>query len=75
MADLQGTMQDMIDDGVDVGSGQRPQPINTNNKLIQLISTPYNANVGLANYSPAGNVGKIMDFASQSQLLMQLVAE
>jgi len=70
MADLQGTMQDMIDDGVDVGSGQRPQPINAGQQTQQAqqavapAQNPTNANVGLANYTNTGNVGRIMDFSS-----------
>ena len=67
MADLQGTMQDMIDDGVDVGSGQRPQPINAGQQTQQAVTpvqSPTNANVGLANYTNAGNVGRVMDFSN-----------
>ncbi len=61
MSDLQATMQDMIDDGVDVGSGQRPQPINQAQQAQQAQAAPAAAaNVGLANYSPMGNVGKVM---------------
>jgi len=64
MSDLQATMQDMIDDGVDVGSGQRPQPINQAQQPMQQPmqqAVPQTAaNVGLANYSPMGNVGKVM---------------
>ncbi len=63
MADLQGVMQDMIDDGVDVGSGQRPQPINQGQQTQQAAS-PANAQVGLANYAPTGGVGKIMELNS-----------
>lgn len=60
MSDLQATMQDMIDDGVDVGSGQRPQPINQGQQQMQQAVPAAAANVGLANYSPMGNVGKVM---------------
>jgi hypothetical protein len=35
MADLQSTMQDMIDDGVDVGAGQRA-PLNQNQQAQSL---------------------------------------
>ena len=64
MAELQSTMQDMIDDGVDVGSGQRPQQINQPQNMQQgqaPQASPMNANVGLANYAPTESVGKIMD--------------
>jgi hypothetical protein len=60
MADLQGTMQDMIDDGVDVGSGQRPQPINQQQVQSQAPVQPASSQVGFANYVPGGNVGKVM---------------
>ena len=62
MADLQSVMQDMIDDGVDVGSGQRPQAINQGQ--TQQALAPANAQVGLANYAPTGGVGKIMELNS-----------
>lgn len=65
MADLQSVMQDMIDDGVDVGSGQRPQPINQGQ--TQQATAPVNTQVGLANYAPAGGVGKIMELNSPTQ--------
>lgn len=64
MAELQSTMQDMIDDGVDVGSGQRPQQINQPQTMQQgqaPQASPMNANIGLANYAPTESVGKIMD--------------
>lgn len=64
MAELQSTMQDMIDDGVDVGSGQRPQQINQPQNMQQgqaPQASPMNANVGLANYAPTDSVGKVMD--------------
>jgi hypothetical protein len=64
MAELQSTMQDMIDDGVDVGSGQRPQQINQPQNMQQgqaPQASPMNANVGLANYAPTESVGKVMD--------------
>lgn len=69
MADLQSTMQDMIDDGIDVGSGQRPQPINQPQSMpqgaqanpAQQMASPQ---VGLANYSPTDSVGKIMDMTN-----------
>ena len=62
MADLQSTMQDMIDDGVDVGAGQN-QPMNQGQlqQQQQQQSNPLNANVGLADYSPAGNVGRTIE--------------
>ena len=66
MADLQGTMQDMIDDGVDVGSGQRPQPINAGQQVAQQASP--SPQVGLASYNSAGNVGKIMELTGQNNL-------
>jgi hypothetical protein len=64
MAELQSTMQDMIDDGIDVGSGQRPQQINQPQNMQQgqaPQASPMNANIGLANYAPTESVGKIMD--------------
>jgi len=70
MAELQSTMQDMIDDGVDVGSGQRPQPINQPQNMPQntqanpaqpMAASPQ---IGLANYSPTESVGKIMDMTN-----------
>jgi hypothetical protein len=64
MAELQSTMQDMIDDGVDVGSGQRPQQINQPQNMQQgqaPQASPMNANIGLANYAPTESVGKVMD--------------
>lgn len=61
MAELQSTMQDMIDDGVDVGAGQN-QPMNQAQlQQQQQQSNPMNANVGLADYSPAGNVGRMIE--------------
>ena len=68
MAVLQSVMQDMIDDGVDVGSGQRPQPINQGQApQAQQASAPVNTQVGLANYAPTGGVGKIMELNSPTQ--------
>ena len=62
MADLQSTMQDMIDDGVDVGSGQRPQAINNPQQAInQNIATP---NVAPTNYSQDGVVGRTMGMSN-----------
>ena len=64
MAELQSTMQDMIDDGIDVGSGQRPQQINQPQPMQQAQApqaSPMNANIGLANYAPTESVGKVMD--------------
>jgi ssDNA-binding Zn-finger/Zn-ribbon topoisomerase 1 len=58
----------MIDDGVDVGSGQRPQQINQPQNMQQgqaPQASPMNANIGLANYSPTESVGKVMDFTLQ----------
>jgi translation initiation factor 1 (eIF-1/SUI1) len=68
MAELQSTMQDMIDDGIDVGSGQRPQQINQPQAQQgqpgqAQQASPMAANVGLANYSPTDSVGKIMDLS------------
>jgi hypothetical protein len=64
MSDLQATMQDMIDDGVDVGSGQRPQPLNQGQTQQAVQQAPQAAApVGLANYSPMGNVGRVMDLS------------
>ena len=61
MADLQSTMQDMIDDGVDVGAGQN-QPMNQGQlQQQQQQSNPLSSNVGLADYSPAGNVGRMIE--------------
>jgi hypothetical protein len=60
MADLQSTMQDMIDDGVDVGAGQRA-PMNQGQLQQQQQSNPISANVGLADYSPAGDVGRMIE--------------
>ena len=69
MADLQSTMQDMIDDGIDVGSGQAPQPINQPQQQQAQPQNlqPQQAQVGLADYSPSNNnIGKIMDFTNFS---------
>ena len=60
MADLQSTMQDMIDDGIDVGSGQAPQALNQQQLQQQQAQQPA-ANVQQANYMPAGNVGKMVE--------------
>ena len=60
MADLQSTMQDMIDDGIDVGSGQAPQALNQQQLQQQQAPQPA-ANVQQANYMPAGNVGKMVE--------------
>jgi hypothetical protein len=60
MADLQSTMQDMIDDGIDVGSGQAPQALNQQQLQQQQAQQP-TANVQQANYMPAGNVGKMVE--------------
>ena len=71
MADLQGTMQDMIDDGIDVGSGQRPQPINQPNQPAQqaqqVQQQAASPQVGLASYTPGENVGKIMELTSPQE--------
>ena len=66
MADLQGTMQDMIDDGIDVGAGQAQQPINQPQaRPAEQPQPAQQAQVGLANYSPSeSNIGKIMDFTN-----------
>jgi len=73
MADLQGTMQDMIDEGIDVGSGQSPQPINqptgpqSQQPAQQTQPAAGMSNVGFANYSPTDSVGRIMELANPSQ--------
>ena len=64
MADLQGTMQDMIDDGVDVGAGQTPQPINQPQQQIAQQASPQ---VGLASYTPGENVGKVMGLTASPE--------
>jgi hypothetical protein len=63
MADLQTTMQDMIDDGIDVGSGQQPQAINQQQLQQQQAQQPQAANpqVAQANYTSAGNVGRMIE--------------
>ena len=63
MADLQSTMQDMIDDGIDVGSGQAPQALNQQ-QLQQQQAAQQPANVQQANYMPAGNVGRMIEPSS-----------
>jgi len=63
MADLQGTMQDIIDEGgVDVGGGQQRQPLNQQQLGAQQQQQQSNLspNVGLADYT-SGSVGKIME--------------
>jgi hypothetical protein len=60
MADLQSTMQDMIDSGANVGAGQN-SPMNQGQLQQQQQSNPISANVGLADYSPAGNVGRMIE--------------
>ncbi len=60
MADLQSTMQDMIDDGIDVGSGQQPQALNQQQLQQQQQAQPA-ANIQQANYMPAGNVGRMIE--------------
>jgi hypothetical protein len=71
MSGLQIVMQDMIDGGIDVGSGQRPQPINQAQPAAGTApgaapgaqqSAPA---VGLANYTPLGSVGKAMGFSPE----------
>ena len=62
MADLQSTMQDMIDDGIDVGSGQAPQALNQQQLQQQQQQQPQPAaNVQQASYMPAGNVGRMIE--------------
>ena len=60
MADLQATMQDLIDDGVDAG-GQQQAPINQGQLAEQqpqaAAAAPQTAQ---QSYSPAGNVGQMM---------------
>ena len=72
MADLQSTMQDMIDDGIDVGAAQGQQALNQQ----QLQQQPQQqqaqpaANTAPANYMPAGNVGRMIEpalFTGQPQ--------
>lgn len=73
MADLQGTMQDMIDDGIDVGSGQAPQAINQPTgqapqaPQAQQAPAAQMRNVGLADYSPTDSVGRIMELTNPTQ--------
>ena len=65
MADLQTTMQDMIDDGIDVGSGQQPQAINQQQLQQQQAQQPQaqaaNPQVAQASYTSAGNVGRMIE--------------
>jgi hypothetical protein len=67
MADLQTTMEDMIDAGVVVESGQRPQPINQGQQSPAAAQStqPGVPPVGLANYSSMGTVGKAMGFSPE----------
>ena len=70
MADLQGTMQDMIDEGIDVGSGQSPQPINqpTGPQAPQQAQQAQPAagmrNMSFSDYTPTDSVGRIMELAN-----------
>ncbi len=59
MADLQATMQDLIDDGVDAG-GQQKAPINQGQMQQQQPQAGQPAQVAQQSYSPAGNVGQLM---------------
>ena len=60
MADLQATMQDLIDDGVDSG-GQQQAPINQGQmQQQQQGQAAQPAQVAQQSYSPAGNVGQLM---------------
>ena len=65
MADLQSTMQDMIDDGIDTGGGQGQQPLNQQQlqqqPQPQQPQQPQQNNVAPANYMPAGNVGRMIE--------------
>ena len=66
MADLQSTMQDMIDDGIDTGGGQGQQPLNQQQLQQQPQQQPQQQqpqqnNVAPANYMPAGNVGRMIE--------------
>lgn len=65
MADLQSTMQDMIDDGIDTGGGQGQQPLNQQQlqqqPQQQQPQQPQQNNVAPANYMPAGNVGRMIE--------------
>jgi len=67
MADLQSTMQDMIDDGIDTGGGQERQPLNQQQlqqqpqQPQQQPQQPQQGNVAPANYMPAGNVGRMIE--------------
>jgi ssDNA-binding Zn-finger/Zn-ribbon topoisomerase 1 len=60
MADLQATMQDLIDDGVDSG-GQQQAPINQGQLQQQQGQAAQPAQVAQQSYSPAGNVGQMMN--------------
>ena len=65
MADLQSTMQDMIDEGVDVGQG-RPAPINQQ-QIQQAGQQRPTAPASFSNYTlDDSGVGRIMDFSNQS---------
>jgi hypothetical protein len=59
MADLQATMQDLIDEGVDSGS-QPKQPLNQDQLQQQQPQAAQPAQVAQQSYSPAGNVGQMM---------------
>lgn len=60
MADLQATMQDLIDDGIDTGGGNK-QPLNQNSLQQGQQPAPQQVQSGVPQeYAPAGNVGQAM---------------
>ena len=62
MADLQSTMQDIIDDGVDTGQSAQQKPINQAQPAAPQQQQPQQmANL---NYTSAGNVGRMLEPAS-----------
>lgn len=62
MADLQTAMEDMIDDGVDVGSGQVPQA----SGQIQQPTQAAGAAAPMLSYSDNLPVGKVMGLNTES---------
>jgi hypothetical protein len=59
MADLQSTMQDIIDDGVDTGQSAQQRPINQPQQAAPQQQQPQQmANL---NYTSAGNVGRMLE--------------
>jgi hypothetical protein len=75
MADLQATMQDLIDDGVD-GGGQQQAPINQGQMQQQQPGqAPPPAQVAQQSYSPAGNVGQLMTNNESFSVLPQEMSQ